>query len=143
MSTEHKWKRGDIGPDGRVFWSYKKGCKNGEWWITQSKFEEQKQKMREQSRKNYAANPQKFCIKAREKYRICHAANPEKFREMDRKRRSSNIDKFRQRYRKYRVTNRDKIREKDRKKYAKKINQAAADQFFIMAGAAESISQLK
>ena len=34
-----KWKRGDIGPDGRVFLNYSKKCKNGEYWVTVDSFE--------------------------------------------------------------------------------------------------------
>lgn len=40
MSEEpKKRKRGDIGPDGRVFWAYGKSYKNGEQWITRDRFE--------------------------------------------------------------------------------------------------------
>lgn len=41
MSEEpKKWKCGDIGPDGMVFWAYAKDCKNGEYWITSEKYDE-------------------------------------------------------------------------------------------------------
>lgn len=36
---EKKWKRGDIGPDGRVFWAYNKTAKNGEYWLLKDKFD--------------------------------------------------------------------------------------------------------
>lgn len=124
MTTERKWKQGDIGPDGRVFWSYQKICKNGERWIHASKFEERLQKSREACRK-------------------CIAANPQKYREIRKKWRDSNPEKNSEINRKWREENREEYREARRKSFKKKRKQAAADQFFIMAGAAESISQLK
>jgi hypothetical protein len=51
-ATETKrWKRGDIGPDGRVFWSYNKTCKNGEHWVTGDKFEKKKARRQTPERK--------------------------------------------------------------------------------------------
>lgn len=44
MSEERKWKRGDIGPDGRVFAGYVKKCKNGEYWTTPDGYQELKAK---------------------------------------------------------------------------------------------------
>jgi len=44
MSEEKRWKRGDIGPDGRVFYKYDEGCKNGQRWTTPEKLEQIKEK---------------------------------------------------------------------------------------------------
>ena len=154
MSTERKWKRGDIGPDGRVFWIYNQRCKNGERWVTLEKLAELREKNNEHQRKLHASNTEK----AREKCRKWRSANAKKIKEIRRKLRADNPEKFRDLGRKYYAAKIEKERERNRKNYAanaekkreqsqksktKRRNQAAADQFFIMAGAVESISQLK
>ena len=68
MTTERKWKRRDIGPDGRVFLCYDKSYKSGERWVTSSQFEEFIEKDRERFRKWRAANPGKERERVR-KYR--------------------------------------------------------------------------
>ena len=90
--------------------------------------EENTEKLRESKRKYREAN----CEKARELRREQYAANPEKVREWNRKWRESNLEKHRESDRKRMIKFRHKTRQ-----------QSAADQFFIMAGAAEQLTKLK
>ena len=78
--------------------------------------------------------------KSAAKYR---ETNLEKGRDYSRKWREANLEKAREIYRKWREENPKKAREACRKTYCKLRQKAAADQFFILAGAAESISKLK
>ena len=66
-----------------------------------------------------------------------------KVREYDRKWQAANPEKMREFKRKWSDANPEKVREKDRKLYRKTRQQSAADQFFIMAGAAEQLTKLK
>lgn len=113
-----------------------------------------KEKNREQSRNYREANPERVIEtarkwrsknkeKVREYSRKRRAANPEKVLEYDRKRRASNPEKFREKWRKYREENLEKARETDRKRFKKSADQVAADQFFLMTGAAEQITNLE
>lgn len=34
-----KWRRGDVGPDGRVFWAWAKASPNGQYWTSPETFE--------------------------------------------------------------------------------------------------------
>lgn len=34
-----RWKKGDIGPDGRLFWRYNPPAKNGMHWVTKAKYD--------------------------------------------------------------------------------------------------------
>ena len=86
-----------------------------------------KQKELEWKRKYRAENPEKI-IKYQRTYQ----------RKYQREYRAENPEKIRERERKYRAENPEKIREWKRK-YS---NQKAADQFFILAGAAESLTNL-
>ena len=52
MNTERRWKRGDIGPDGRVFYRYNKGYKNGERWVTGDQFRRYVSKDKIRNKKN-------------------------------------------------------------------------------------------
>jgi hypothetical protein len=82
-------------------------------------------------------------VRKRESNRKHRKANPEKERKRERKWREANPEKLREHFRKYREANREKRRESSLKSYCKSRQQTAADQFFILAGAAESISKLK
>ena len=102
-----------------------------------------REKKREASRKHYAANTKKvleagrkWCKENREKKR-------EISRESQRKRYEANREKLKEYARKYYKANHEKRRKSDRKTKQKTRQQTAADQFFILAGAAESISKLK
>jgi hypothetical protein len=95
-------------------------------------------KKRDHARKWRAANPEK----CRESCRNSRAANPEKKRENDRRWRAENPKKRRGHSRKWRDENPEKSREIDRKCKSKSKTQTAADQFFIMAGAAEALKQI-
>ena len=96
-------------------------------------------KDRERNRKYYEANRDKV-LEACCKWKL---ANPEKKRESDRKWQKANSKKTQESDRKWRVANPEKHREAVRKSKRKAKQQTAADQFFILAGAAESISKLK
>ncbi len=54
-----KWKRGDVGPDGRVFLEYRKSCLNGERWQSPEKFAETREKEKEERRLHRLNNPEK------------------------------------------------------------------------------------
>lgn len=64
MSTTgtKRWKRGDIGPDGRVFWGYHKSCKNREFWVSDERFNKYKSEFKANSQttkyKSYFQNPE-------------------------------------------------------------------------------------
>jgi hypothetical protein len=85
----------------------------------------------------------------RKKWREKRAEHQRKYRENNsgkppeyyRKYRENNKEKRSESDRKYRENNRDKILEYYRKYRENNKQQSAADQFFIMAGAAEQISQ--
>ena len=81
--------------------------------------------------------------KQRGKDRKYYEANRERKREKDRKYYEANPEKQREQKRKYREANREKLRKKSLKSYYKTLQQTAADQFFIMAGAAEQLTKLK
>lgn len=80
--------------------------------------------------------------KSREQNRVHRAKYPEKLRERKRKYRAENAEKLRERKRKDYTENIAKIKEKNRKYYADHANQKNADQFFILTGAAESLTNL-
>jgi len=97
--------------------------------------DENKEKILELERKRKAANPERF----REKDRKWASENKQKVAENSRRWRAANPEKAREVSRKYRESNPEKVLEKHRKHRERKRNQSAADQFFIMAGAAEAI----
>lgn len=80
--------------------------------------------------------------KYREAYHKWRAKNPEKRREADRNRYAANAKKRRESQRNWAALNPEKRREYERKSRNKSCNQSAADQFFVMAGAAEQISKI-
>ena len=96
-------------------------------------------KDRESCRKYYEANREKK-LEKRRKYR---EANREKLRERWHKHYAANPEKQRESARKHYAANPEKQRESARKAAKKAKQQAAADQFFIMAGAAEQLTKLK
>ena len=96
-------------------------------------------KKRESERKWREANPEKM----REQARKWYLANCEKHLELSRKWREANPEKKQERNRKWREANPEKARESGRKSYYETRQQTAADQFFIMAGAAEQLTKLK
>jgi len=81
-------------------------------------------------------------VKEREYRRKLHAANREKVAEYQRKYRAANREKFAEYHRKRRAANAEKFAEYDRKRRAAARQQDAADQFFVMAGAAQQISEV-
>jgi hypothetical protein len=82
-------------------------------------------------------------VRDRESARKRYESNREKYREKCRKWREANPEKLREHFRKYREANREKRRESSLKSYCKSRQQTAADQFFILAGAAEQLTKLK
>lgn len=128
-----RWKRGDVGPDGRVFWRYKKERKNGEWWVTPEKYESNREKIAEKERKRYKANREKELERLR-KYR---ESNREKISDRMRKYNEVNREKILECNRKHYESNREKMLEYNRKRR----RQQSADQFFIMQAAANEIQE--
>lgn len=88
-----------------------------------------------------------FQEKAREYQRKWRNANPEKAQEINRKSnrkwREVNPEKNRESVRKWCEANPEKAQKSNRKAKQKSKQQTAADQFFIMAGAAEQLTKLK
>lgn len=71
---ERVWKRGDAGPDGRLFWKRAKTYAGGIRWVSEHEFERLKQKTLEQGRAHVAKDPER-------RTRVVKAwkeANPEK-----------------------------------------------------------------
>jgi hypothetical protein len=68
MSAEKKWKQGDIGPDGRVFWNYRKDCKNGQYWVSADIFQQFRAKELEAKRRHYQENREKLAEYRRRHY---------------------------------------------------------------------------
>ena len=110
-------------------------------WDLLSSVEQEAWRMRnrEGCRKYREENPEK----CREQKRKRYESNRDKVRESSRKWRVSNPEKYREAKRKYREANLKKAREISLKSYYKTRKQTAADQFFIMAGAAEQLTKLK
>lgn len=78
--------RGETRDDGKVFWAYAKGCKNGESWVTQDKFDQRMESNRMRDKKRCKLEHRKKCCRERAKKK--RAENPEKQRSKDRKYRS-------------------------------------------------------
>jgi len=106
------------------------------------------EKVADNQRKWRASNPEKVT----EGERKWRASNPEKVAESQRKHYAANVEKFAEKQRKYRAANPEKVTDKQRKyreanpnyyrKYRAAIRQQdAADQFFVMVGAAQQISE--
>lgn len=72
MSEEQpkRWKRGDIGPDGRVFLKYSKKFKSGEYWTTPEKLEKTRVQERTGAKARYNKNGRVFSIAQKEAQRI-------------------------------------------------------------------------
>lgn len=138
-------KRGDVRGDGKVFWQYnKKGTR--EEWVTPERFQKNKEKALERSRRWSKNNPDKVKDsrllwikknpeKARESSKRWAKKNPEKAREkskkwandnrelkleLTRKWRKINPDLKRERRQKLREKNRELILEQSRRYLAKK-----------------------
>jgi hypothetical protein len=110
--------------------------KSFDTWLPE-KQEEWREKERERVRKWREVNPEK----ERERARKWREANPEKERERRRKRYEANSEKEREYVRKRYAVNSEKQREYFRKRYAASTQQSAADQFFVMAAAAQELTQ--
>ena len=101
-----KRKRGEIGPNGMIFWAIMSGK---ERWLTAEKFAE----MQESCRQKYLANAEKIKAKAKERY----ATDPDKYKGKAMDRRYENIEKSREKEAKRREENRDKYRQSGRDWY--------------------------
>lgn len=55
-----KWKKGDIGPDGRVFWSYGKKYRNSERWMTLEQYTKEHKRHMDNNRRWREKNVQKL-----------------------------------------------------------------------------------
>jgi hypothetical protein len=119
MNTEKKWKRGDIGPDGRVFWAYDKTRKNGERWIDADRFQQLYEKMAEAGRHYRQENREKLA----ERDRRYKQGNREKVEETKRRHYQENREKLLERHRHYSQENREKVVEVKRRYKLKKTLQ--------------------
>lgn len=134
MSEEKKWKRGDIGPDGRVFWAYDKTRKNGEKWIDADRFQHIYEKDAERRRRYEKENREK-ATEARRRYkqenrekvaeyqRRFHQENREKVTENKRRYYQKNREKWAEAGRRYYQENREKLSEAGRRRNLKKTLQ--------------------
>lgn len=91
--------RGEIREDGMIFWAYAKGCKNGENWITDAKFQKKLESSRAaDARRNKNPERKKSQNKRSRKAR---KENPNKVRESERASRLRRIVKVRETARVY------------------------------------------
>jgi Mg/Co/Ni transporter MgtE len=116
MSTEKKWKRGDIGPDGMVFWQYGEQYQNGERWIDADKYKQLYEKKIEQLRRWNQENREK----AAEDKRRYRQENREKLAEAARRYQQENREKLAEAKRRWQQENRENILESLRRKNLKK-----------------------
>lgn len=77
-----KWRRGDVGPDGRVFWARAKGSPNGEYWVTpdkvpalRAKAQEAARKVNERDRANGWARIREWALKNPDKVKASKRKN--------------------------------------------------------------------
>ena len=69
--SERRRRHGEEGLDGRVFWSYCKGLRSGERWMSRQDFDRHTQNMRRRERENYKtsqAHRDKNHAKGRKRY---------------------------------------------------------------------------
>ncbi len=98
MSEEpKKWKRGDIGPDGRIFWTYNKSRPGGIRWIANNMLEKcleaankgaraYRQKNREKCKDRQRSYYEKNRGKYKDRIRSYYEKNREKYSELQRRR---------------------------------------------------------
>lgn len=92
-SVEERLKCGATREDGMVFWSYQKGCKNGERWMTPEKFEVKRLVRNSWNKKNPEKSRQK-CAEYRKN-------NPEKVKESNKRTKQKYKDRNRIVYNSY------------------------------------------
>jgi 5-methylcytosine-specific restriction endonuclease McrA len=94
-------KRGDIREDGKIFYKYQKGCKNGERWITTEQFDAYKKQANEYGTAKYHEDTETWKArhknwrnnnleKAREKSRNWNCKNKERVKKNSKEWRSKN-----------------------------------------------------
>jgi len=96
-----KHNRGDIREDGKVFFKYQKGCKNGERWVTQEQFCKYKKQANQYGTLKYHENKETW--KARHK--IWRSKNLESARERSRKWSKENSEKIKKTSKEWRKCN--------------------------------------
>jgi hypothetical protein len=99
MTSRFKHKCGDIREDGMVFWSYGPLHKNGEYWISQEKFEEKKSNGRAYQRKLRSQNKEHFRQREKE-YRIKNKDKISEYRRRDKKKNKERYDAYKKQWRK-------------------------------------------
>jgi hypothetical protein len=59
VSQPKKWRRGDVGPDGRVFAGMQNGGEGGKvpWWVTPEHYERRRKAFNDARKKRYAEDP--------------------------------------------------------------------------------------
>lgn len=92
IPKNQKLKRGTIRDDGMVFHYYKKGCKNGEYWVSPEQFQKTKEREGFLRKNRRAENPEKY----REYERAIRNKNPERYKQQKAIRRKKNLSKVRE-----------------------------------------------
>lgn len=97
MRTDKNPKRGQIREDGKIFWAYKKGYKNGEYWVSKETFDKLKLKdginyarWKKQNRNTAILHSRRWRLQNQEKSKTSSAnwkrKNPEKISRYNKKR---------------------------------------------------------
>jgi hypothetical protein len=130
----HKFKRGDIRGDGRIFWCYNKTKKSPEIWVTQNAFEEkqaqqkaryakwlskniEKERERQRAKQAEKRKTEEGRLKCNEATRKWHNANRERLKEYSALKYRENPQRHRDRAKQYRNNNLDLLRAKERQRY--------------------------
>lgn len=136
-SPGDRWRRGDIGPDGRIFHKYGRESVNGERWLAPEKFaitharevadnkrvrESDREAHNSYRRHRYAADLEK----SRARSRACAKAYYWRNREAIRERTKGRAEKNTERFRIWREKNRERCRENGRAYRAKRPDIFAA-----------------
>jgi hypothetical protein len=102
-----KYNRGDIREDGKVFYKYQTGCKNGERWITQEQFDKYKKQANEYGIAKYHENTDEW--KARNKK--WRDSNQEYNRQRVKDWRESNLERSKETCKRWGIENPEKKKE--------------------------------
>lgn len=141
MSEEKKWKRGDIGPDGRVFWG--RSAANGLYWISPGDYQKKREAARIQNTKWRSKHPEKHRKSAAEYKRKLKIENPEKYKRISMESNLKHKEAMRQSHKRRREQNHEEVRRRELESKRRRRAQSKSDQFFIMAGAAESLKNIQ
>jgi hypothetical protein len=143
MSETIRHKRGDVGPDGLVFWSYHRTCKDGQNWKTPESFAAIKAKRREyQTKPESIAKRREYHTKHEYKAKRREYQTKPEYKAKRREYHTKPESIAKRREYDAKPEYKAKRRKRNASYYAATRKQSAADQFFLMAGAAESLKEL-